>query len=112
MQIEAKDFQFLFKVTVYVIAGVFTGATGLALWKYKISDLSRRVQELEDGKVGNPFCKGIRDKNEERFKNDARNFQDLKELIRESNRINQELNHTNQRHYEEIMKHLLNEKIH
>lgn len=103
MQLEIKDILLIIKTGAWVLAGVIAGATGVSVWKFKIKAISNRadalenrVTALEEGKVETVLCKGIQSKNDLHFMQEKEWTIEVKQLIRESNEINQ-------RHYEEIM---------
>ena len=104
MDIEAKDATWLMRAFSFAAGVIATGAVTL----YKVRDHGQRIAKLEADKVGQADCKYIQESHIEKFLSGADQFNELKQLIKASNEIQdrrlRESDIANRKNYEDIMK--------
>jgi hypothetical protein len=86
VELEVKDFGWISKIISLIVAA----SVGLAINRSKISDLTKRVTALENGKMGKLQCQTIQENHKDKFLEGTTEFKEVKQLIKDSNKLHQD----------------------
>jgi transcription initiation factor IIF auxiliary subunit len=100
MELDPKDVGVVSKILTVVASG----AAGLAIAQYKLSNLAKkhdrleqRVGSLEELKVSKAYCEEVQARTKDKFVESTTEFKELKAMIKESNELHQ-------RHHDDLVK--------